>query len=251
MPSAISNTRRVPADPYPVIPAGAKRRAGTHPVVRLRRKPDPLAIRWTLDSRVRGNDGPGVPGPIPLRGQARQRAPVKQSPQTAYGRLCRPNSCGQGSLVCSSPSAPQTPGSRILFNAFCIASRTRSYSSRLPRSSVSAGTASLAAGWRLVVGGEHDAASPDGLRQFRLQHMLAATAVVAAALGLAGLGLRFSPAIEGTRIVAPFHVSLAFVLLGSLLAARGCGCVLLRPRRMQPPATPSGSSPFADSSDPG
>ena len=47
----------VPADRYPVIPAGAKRRAGTHAWVRLRLGPDSVAIRLPLDSRIRGNDG--------------------------------------------------------------------------------------------------------------------------------------------------------------------------------------------------
>lgn len=47
-----------------------------------------------------------------------------------------------------------------------------------------------------------------------------------------------------------FHGSLAFVLLGSLHIARACGYVLLRPGRMQAPATPTGSSPFAGPSDP-
>ena len=173
----------------------------------------------------------------------------------------------------------------------------------------------LVTGWCLVVGGGQDAGSPARRRQFGLQHMLGATTLVAAAMGLAGLGLsvadgrntspdtsswlflmlvclfsavwsafstvpclwaafvarnrvagvvaiaiyamlmsllavviistiaRGHPAGEGMRLFVPFHGGLAFVLLGSLLAARGCGCVLLRPRRMQPPATPSGSSP--------
>jgi len=177
-------------------------------------------------------------------------------------------------------------------------------------------------GWCLVVGQRQDAASPAQRRQFGAQHMLGATTVVAAAMGLAGLGLsvgdglntradpsawmalmlgclffvlwsafstvpcfwgafvardrvtgaaliaiyallmsvlavvvisalsRFQPVAETARVFLPFHGGLVFVLLGSLLVARACGCVLLRPRRMQPPATPSGESPFADPSDP-
>ena len=47
----------MPAARCPVIPAGAKRRAGTHAWVRLRMGPDSVAIRFALGSRVRGNDG--------------------------------------------------------------------------------------------------------------------------------------------------------------------------------------------------
>jgi hypothetical protein len=178
-------------------------------------------------------------------------------------------------------------------------------------------------GWCLVLGRGQDTASPAQRRQFGVQHMLGATTLLAAAMGLAGLGMsvgdglntradpsawmalllaclffvlwsafstvpclwaafvarnraagvvliaiyallmsllpaaiisalsRFQPITDAVRIFVPFHGGLAFALLGSLLAARACGCVLLRPRRMQPPATPSGSSPFADSSEGG
>jgi len=44
-------------------------------------------------------------------------------------------------------------------------------------------------GWRIVLAGRQGPASPAEWRQFRLQHMLGATTVVAAAFGLASLGL--------------------------------------------------------------
>ena len=40
-----------------VIPAGAKRRAGTHAWVGVRMGPDSVGIGLGLGSRVRGNDG--------------------------------------------------------------------------------------------------------------------------------------------------------------------------------------------------
>jgi hypothetical protein len=49
-------------------------------------------------------------------------------------------------------------------------------------------------GWRIVLAGTQAPASPAESRQFRLQHMLGATAVVAAAFGLASLGL---PRVDG------------------------------------------------------
>jgi len=58
------------------------------------------------------------------------------------------------------------------------------------------------------------------------------------------------PPSEGVRLFVLFHGGLAFVLLGGLHLARLCGYVLLRPGRIRPPVRPTGSSPFADSSDP-
>jgi hypothetical protein len=179
----------------------------------------------------------------------------------------------------------------------------------------------MATGWQIVLAGTPDPASPAQLRQFRLQHILGATTVVAASFGLAGVGLPHlegpranadtslwlglmlaclifcvfsalstlpclwaafvarnkaaggaaiaiyamlmsvlaatvislmgvpSPHGQAIRIFLPLFGGLAFVLLGCLHAARWCGYVLLRPRRMGPPATPTGSSPFAGSSD--
>jgi hypothetical protein len=181
----------------------------------------------------------------------------------------------------------------------------------------------MATGWQIVADGTPDAGSPRQSRQFGLQQILGATAAVAVALGLAGLGL---PLLDGpdttpdpsvwsgpifggliygawsllwivpclwaafiardkaasTAIMAMyavamsllllilmsilsggrfdraglaflafslFHGSIGAVLLGSLHLLRSGGYVLLRPGRRQPPATPTGSSPFADSSD--
>jgi hypothetical protein len=50
--------------------------------------------------------------------------------------------------------------------------------------------------------------------------------------------------------VCLFHGGLVFALLGGFHIARACGYVLLRPGRRQPPTTPTGTSPFADSSGP-
>jgi hypothetical protein len=47
----------------------------------------------------------------------------------------------------------------------------------------------MATGWRIVVDGTQDAGSARQARQFGLQHIFGATAAVAVALGLAGLGL--------------------------------------------------------------
>lgn len=64
-------------------------------------------------------------------------------------------------------------------------------------------------------------------------------------------GLRLGPLLgEAAWAVCLFHGSLAFVLLGSLHIARACGYVLLRPGRVQAPATSAASSPLADPSDP-
>jgi hypothetical protein len=180
----------------------------------------------------------------------------------------------------------------------------------------------IVTGWCIVAGGREDDSSSTESRQFGLQHMLGATAAVAAALGLARLGLpgldnrggsadpsqwkslmfvclMFSvwsasstlPCVwaafvarskaagavviavyvvlmsvlavvvvsaiggppllfgEVVKIFLLLHGPLALVLLGSLHLARACGYTLLRPGRMHPPAVPTGTSPFADSSE--
>ena len=180
----------------------------------------------------------------------------------------------------------------------------------------------MVTGWRIIAGGTKDSSPPSASRQFQLQHILGATAAVAAAMGLASAGLPYFSGPNGnadpsmwlwlmliclicgacsalstlpclwaafvarnkaasTKIIAVyalvmsvlvvavvsaiagstppgkvmaafilFHGSLAFVLLGSLHIARSYGYVLLRPGRMQPTVTPTGSSPFVDPSDP-
>jgi hypothetical protein len=67
----------------------------------------------------------------------------------------------------------------------------------------------LATGWRIVLAGTQAPASPAQSRQFRLQHVLGATAVVAAAFGLASLGL---PHADGPRPSAGTSLWLGLML---------------------------------------